>query len=96
VRVALGKNGRFGGRLATDGVDQAGSVTFLRMFLEDSKLFFTLYHAGKVNITLHVVSFSLLFYGLAVKNVPFVLIGLFIFDEMGRAYKYLVAHNRDR
>jgi hypothetical protein len=95
VRAALGKSRRFGGRAATDGVDPGGSVTFLRMFLQDSKFFFTLYHAGKVNITLHVVSFSLLFYGLAVKSVPFVLIGLFIFDEMGHAYNYFVVHNRD-
>ena len=29
-------------------------------FLKDSKFFFTLYHAGKVNIILHVVSFSFL------------------------------------
>ena len=64
-------------------------------FLEDSKFFFTLYHAGKVNITLHVVSFSFLFYGLAVKSVPLVLIGLFIFDEMGHAYNYFIVHNRD-
>jgi len=36
-------------------------------FLKDSKFFFTLYHAGKVNIILHVVSFSFLLYGLTVK-----------------------------
>ena len=54
-------------------------------FLEESKFFFTLYHAGKVNIILHVVSFSFLFYGLTVKSVPLMLIGLFIFDEMGHA-----------
>jgi hypothetical protein len=52
-------------------------------FLEDSKFFSTLYHAGKVNIILHLVSFSFLLYGLAVRNVLLVLIGLFIFDEMG-------------
>jgi hypothetical protein len=71
--------------------DQGASVTFL----EDSKFFFTLYHAGKVNIILHVVSFSFLFYGLTVKSVPLVLIGLFIFDEMGHAYNYFFVHNRD-
>jgi hypothetical protein len=72
-------------------VDQGGSVTFL----SDSKFFFTQYHAGKVNIILHVVSFSFLFYGLSVKSVPLVLIGLFIFDEMGHAYNYFVVHKRD-
>ena len=79
---------------ATDRVDQGGSVTF-RTFLSDSKFFFTLYHAGKVNIILHLVSFSFLFYGLAVKSVPLVLIWLFIFDEMGHAYNYFFMHNRD-
>jgi hypothetical protein len=94
VRAAFHKNGRSGGRVATHGVDQGESVAF-RTFLRDSKFFFTLYHSGKVNITLHVVSFSFLFYGLAVKSVPLVLIGLFIFDEMGHAYNYFVVHHRD-
>jgi hypothetical protein len=82
-------------RVATDGVDQEASVRFPRAFLEDSKFFFTLYHAGKVNIILHVVSFSFLFYGLTIKSVPLVLIGLFIFDELGHAYNYFFVHNRD-
>ena len=42
-----------------------------------------------------MVSFSFLFYGLTVKSVPLVLIGLFIFDEMGHAYNYFFVHNRD-
>jgi hypothetical protein len=64
-------------------------------FLEDSKFFFMLYHAGKVNIVLHVVSFSFLFYGLTLKSVPLVLVGFFVFDEMGHAYNYFFAHNLD-
>jgi hypothetical protein len=68
-----------------------GNVTFLR----DSKFFFTRYHAGRVNIILHLVSLSLLFYGLTVKSVPLVLIGLFVFDEMGHAYNYFFVQNRD-
>ena len=68
-----------------------GHVTFLR----DSKFFFTQYHAGKVNIALHLVSISFLFYGLTVKSVPLLLIGLFIFDEMGHAYNYFFVHNQD-
>jgi len=70
---------------------QGESVTFLK----DSKFFFTLYHAGKVNIILHLVSFSFLFYGLTVKSVPPVLIGMLIFDDMGHAYNYFFVHNRD-
>ena len=53
-------------------IAERGSVTFFR----ESKFFFTLYHAGKVNIILHVVSLSFLFYGLSAKSVPLVLIGL--------------------
>jgi hypothetical protein len=69
--------------------------TSLGTFLRDSKFFFTEYHAGKVNIILHLVSLSFLFYGLTVNSVPLVLIGLFIFDEMGHAYNYFFVHNRD-
>jgi hypothetical protein len=47
-------------------------------FLEDSKFFWTEYHSGKINIIMHLVSFSVLFYGLAIKSVPLVLIGLFV------------------
>jgi len=64
-------------------------------FLEDSKFFWTEYHSGKINIILHLVSFSFLFYGLAVKSVGLVLIGLFVFDEMGHACNYFFVHNRD-
>jgi hypothetical protein len=31
---------------------------------------------------------------LTVKSVAFVLIGLFVFDEMGHAYNYFFVHNR--
>ena len=43
---------------------ETGLLTFLR----DSKFFFTQYHAGKVNIILHLVSLTFVFYGLAVKT----------------------------
>jgi hypothetical protein len=79
---------------STDRPDGSGRLTF-RTFLEDSKFFWTQYHFGKVNIILHAVSFSFLFYGLAVKSVPLVLIGLFVFDEMGHAYNYFFVHSRD-
>jgi hypothetical protein len=79
---------------STGGVDLGGSLR-LRTFLEDSRFFFTMYHAGKMNIILHAVSFSFLFYGLAVKSVGLVLIGLFVFDELGHAYNYFAVHHRD-
>jgi hypothetical protein len=81
-------------RAGTDRVNRGGSMTVVT-FLEDSKFFFTLYHAGKVNIILHLVSFTFLFYGLTVKSAAFVLIGLFIFDEMGHAYNYFFVRNRN-
>jgi hypothetical protein len=65
-------------------------------FLDDSAFFWTKYHSGKINVILHLVSFSFLLYGLAVKSVALVLIGLFLFDEMGHAYNYFFVHNRDR
>jgi hypothetical protein len=43
----------------------------------------------------HLVSFSFLLYGLTIKSVSLVLIGLFCFDEMGHAYNYFIVHNRD-
>jgi hypothetical protein len=50
---------------------------------------------GKMNILLHLVGLSFLFYGLAAKSVLFVLIGLFVFDEMRHAYNYFFVHNTD-
>jgi hypothetical protein len=76
MRAALHKNGRVGGRMTTDGVDQGGSVTFLKMFLEDSKFFWTEYHLGKVNIILHLVSFLFLSCGLAAPTASLPLLPL--------------------
>ena len=64
-------------------------------FLEGSKFFWTEYHRGKMNVIMHLVSFSFLFYGLSIKSVAFVLTGLFVFDEMGHAYNYFFVHNRN-
>jgi hypothetical protein len=79
---------------STHAVDRGRSPT-LRAFLEDTKFFWTEYQGGKTNIILHLVSFSFLFYGLAVESVLVVLIGLFVFDEMGHAYNYFFVHKRD-
>ncbi len=64
-------------------------------FLEDSKFFWTEHHGGRINILMHLISFSLLLYGLIEKRVVLVLIGLFVFDEIGHAYNYFVVHDRD-
>jgi hypothetical protein len=44
-------------------------------FLEDSKFFWTEYHRGTMNVIMHLVSFSFLFYRLSIKSVAFVLTG---------------------
>ena len=64
-------------------------------FLEDTKFFWTKYHGGRVNIVMHVISFSFLLYGLSIKSVLLVLVGLFVFDEMGHVYNYFYVHRRD-
>ena len=64
--VLFRKNGQSGGRVATVWCGSRRKATFL----ENSKFFFTLYHAGQVNIPLHIVSFSFLLYGLIVKSMP--------------------------
>ena len=64
-------------------------------FLQDSKFFWTEYHGGKINIIMHLVSFSFLFCGLTVKSVTLVLIGLSLFDEIRDAYNYFFVHNSD-
>ena len=64
-------------------------------FLDDSKFFWTEYHGGRINITMHLVSFSFLLYGLTVRSVTLVLVGLFVFDEMGHAYNYFFVQNRN-
>jgi hypothetical protein len=87
------KNNRTAERKGVASVASSGGG--MSKFLEDSKFFWTEYHSGRVNIILHLVSFSFLFYGLAVKSVALVVIGLFVFDEMGHAYNYFFVHKRD-
>jgi len=65
-------------------------------FIEDSKFFFTDFHKGTVNIILHLISFTVMFYGLAVKNTLLVFIGLCVIDEFGHIYNYFIRFKRDR
>ncbi|MFY9730004.1 MAG: hypothetical protein WB723_11685 [Candidatus Acidiferrales bacterium] len=53
------------GALAPETRTRRLIVGNLAKFLEDSKFFWTEYHSGKINIILHLVGFSFLFYGLA-------------------------------
>jgi|SRR3989344_5217420 len=67
----------------------------MRKFIEDSKFFFTDFHRGTINIILHIISFTVMFYGLAVKNTFLVIIGLVVIDEFGHLYNYFVRFKRD-
>ena len=67
----------------------------MKKFIETSKFFFTDFHRGTINIILHVISFAVLFYGLAVKDTLLVILGLAVIDELGHIYNYYVLHKRD-
>ena len=64
-------------------------------FIQISKFFFTDFHKGTVNIILHIISFAVMFYGLAVKDTLLVIIGVAVIDELGHIYNYFVVHKRD-
>ena len=64
-------------------------------FIEDSKFFFTDFHKGTVNIILHIISFTVMFYGLAIKDTFLVILGLAVIDELGHVYNYLIRFKRD-
>ena len=64
-------------------------------FIETSKFFFTDFHKGAVNITLHIISFSVMFYGLATKNTLLFVLGIGVINELGHIYNYLVVHKLD-
>jgi len=64
-------------------------------FIEDSKFFFTDFHKGTVNIILHVISFAVMFYGLAVRDTFLVILGLAVIDEFGHLYNYFILFKRD-
>lgn len=66
----------------------------MKIFIETSKFFFTDFHKGTVNIILHIISFSVIFYGLAVKNTLLVILGVAVIDEFGHIYNYF-RFNRD-
>ncbi len=64
-------------------------------FISDSKFFFTDFHKGSVNIVLHLISFAVMFYGLAVKDVWLMILGLAVIDELGHLYNYLFVFKKD-
>ncbi len=67
----------------------------MKTFIEASKFFFTDFHKGTVNIILHIISFSVMFYGLTVKNTLLVLLGLAVINELGHIYNYFIVHKKD-
>lgn len=64
-------------------------------FRNDAKFFFTDFHKGAVNLTLHGVSAGVLLWGLSRHSVGAVLVGSFGFDELGHVYNYFVVQDRD-
>ena len=64
-------------------------------FIKDSKFFFTDFHRGAVNIILHIISFSVMFYGLATKDTLLFILGIGVINEFGHIYNYLVRSHRD-
>ena len=67
----------------------------MNKFIKDSEFFFTDFHKGMVNIILHVISFSVMFYGLAVKDTLLVILGLGVINELGHIYNYFILFRRD-
>lgn len=67
----------------------------MKTFIQTSKFFFTDFHKGRVNISLHIISFAVMFYGLAVKNTFLVILGLAVIDELGHLYNYFFLYKRD-
>jgi len=65
-------------------------------FIYDSKFFFTDFHKGTVNIILHLISFTVMFYGLVIRDTLFVILGLAIINELGHIYNYLILFKRDQ
>jgi len=67
----------------------------MKRFIQDTKFFFTDFHKGTVNIVLHVISFAVMFYGLAVTDTLLVILGLAVIDELGHLYNYFILFKRD-
>ncbi len=67
----------------------------MNKFIEVSKFFFTDFHKGTVNIILHIISFAVMFYGLAIKDILLVILGIAVIDELGHIYNYLIVYKRD-
>ncbi len=67
----------------------------MKNFIETSKFFFTDFHLGTVNIILHIISFAVMFYGLAIKDTLLVILGVAVIDELGHIYNYFILFKRD-
>ena len=63
--------------------------------MEDIKFFFTDFHKGTVNIIFHIISFTVMFYGISIKDLVIATLGLAVIDECGHIYNYLIPHKKD-
>ena len=64
-------------------------------FLATSKFFFTDFHKGTVNIILHIISFTVMFYGLIIKDTVLLILGIGVINELGHVYNYFFLFKRD-
>lgn len=64
-------------------------------FVAGTKFFFGDFHRGTINILLHIVSISVLIYGLVNKDLFLAILGIAFFDEIGHVYNYIFPHKKD-
>ncbi len=59
------------------------------------RFFFTSFHTGAINLTLHLISFGVMYVGSIEHNVILFLIGWLVINECGHIYNYFFLHRRD-
>ena len=64
-------------------------------FMETTKFFVSDFHKGTVNIILHVISFTIMFYGLVIKDTIFLILGLDVINELSHLFNYFILYKRN-
>jgi len=64
-------------------------------FMETTKFFVSDFHKGTVNIILHVISFTIMFYGLVIKDTIFLILGLAVINELSHLFNYFILYKRN-
>lgn len=63
--------------------------------METTKFFVSDFHKGTVNIILHVISFTIMFYGLVIKDTIFLILGLAVINELSHLFNYFILYKRN-